>query len=318
MTPVRTFRIGELTCHALNAGSQRLDGGAMFGVVPKPLWERRAAPDDRNRIPLALRCLLVEHEAGLVLVDTGVGNKESDKFIDVYAVDNRGDDGSTRLDDAIASIGFTSRDIKYIINTHLHFDHAGGNTLIRGEPAETAGAPEAADAGGGAGGAAPAGVAELAFPEATYVVQRGELEFARHRNERTAASYLPPNFEPVAAAGRWQLVEGGVEVLPGIRVLPTPGHVPYHQSVVLESAGETACFIGDLIPTVAHLPLPWIMGYDLHPLVTLETKRRFLARAEAEGWVLIFEHEPGPGIGRIELGKKGYEFLPLDTPAGRG
>jgi glyoxylase-like metal-dependent hydrolase (beta-lactamase superfamily II) len=305
MSLVQTFRIGNLTCHALDAGSQRLDGGAMFGVVPKPLWERRAPPDDRNRIPLGLRCLLVEHEAGLVLVDTGVGNKENDKFIDIYAVENRGDDGATRLEDAIASIGFTPRDIKYIINTHLHFDHAGGNTLIRGGRAT------------GAAGAAGTAV-ELAFPAATYVVQQGELDFARHRNERTAASYLPPNFEPVAAAGRWRLVDGEAEILPGIRVLPTPGHVPHHQSILIQSAGETACFVGDLIPTAAHLPLPWVMGYDLHPLVTLETKRWFLARAEAEGWVLIFEHEPGPGIGRIAVGKKGYELLPLDTPSGQG
>jgi len=310
MSLVQTFRIGALTCHALDAGTQRLDGGAMFGVVPKPLWERRAPPDERNRIPLALRCLLVEHEAGLVLVDTGVGNKENDKFLDIYAVENHGVHGVTLLDDATASIGFTAHDIKYVINTHLHFDHAGGNTLIRGERAAIAGAA------GGAGAAETA--VELAFPNATYVVQRGELEFARHRNERTAASYLPPNFEPIAAAGRWRLVEGEQEVLPGIRVLPTPGHVPHHQSIVVESAGETACFIGDLIPTVAHLPLPWIMAYDLHPLVTLETKRRFLAGAERDGWVLIFEHEPGPGVGRVGLGKHGYEFLALDTPVGRG
>jgi glyoxylase-like metal-dependent hydrolase (beta-lactamase superfamily II) len=303
MSLVETFRIGGLTCHALDAGTQRLDGGAMFGVVPKPLWERRALPDERNRITLALRCLLIEHPDGLVLVDTGVGNKENDKFLDIYAVDNHGERGPTRLEDAIEKAGFRASDIKYIINTHLHFDHGGGNTFIRGQAAV-----------GEAGRAVP----EVAFPNATYVVQRGELEFARHRNERTAASYLPPNFEPVAAAGRWQVVEGEREVVPGVRVLPTPGHVPHHQSVVIQNGGETGVFVGDLIPTVAHLPLPWIMGYDLHPLVTLETKRRFLARAEADGWLLIFEHEPGPGMGRIEVGKKGYEFRPLDTLAGRG
>ena len=236
-------------------------------------------------------------------MDTGVGNKENEKFLDIYAVDNRGEHGVTRLEDAIGESGFTPADIKYVINTHLHFDHGGGNTLIRGQ-----------DSPGRPGQAA----AEVAFPNATYVVQRGELEFARHRNERTVASYLPPNFEPVTAAARWHLVEGEDEVLPGLGVMPTPGHVPHHQSVVIRDRGETGVFVGDLIPTVAHLPLPWIMGYDLHPLVTLETKRRFLARAEADGWLLIFEHEPGPGVGRIELGKKGYEFRPLDTLVGPG
>jgi glyoxylase-like metal-dependent hydrolase (beta-lactamase superfamily II) len=252
-----------------------------------------------------------------VLVDTAVGNKENDKFHDIYAVENRSAARGTMLDDALAAIGFTSRDIKYVINTHLHFDHAGGNTMVRGErPVERAQSGPAEVAGRRA--AAPVEAVELAFPNATYVVQRGELEFARHRNERTIASYFPPNFEPVAAAGRWRPVDGEAEVVPGIRVLPTPGHVPHHQSIVIESAGERACFVGDLIPTAAHLPLPWIMGYDLHPMVTLETKRHFLSRAEADRWLLILEHEPGPGIGRIVLGKRGYEFRPLDTLVGRG
>jgi glyoxylase-like metal-dependent hydrolase (beta-lactamase superfamily II) len=303
MRLVETFVVGDVRCHAVDAGSLRLDGGAMFGVVPKPLWERRALPDERNRIRLGMRCLLIEHADGPVLVDTGVGNKESEKFTDIYAVENHGIAGPTRLDDAIASIGFTSLDIKYVINTHLHFDHCGGNTRAGGEVG-------VADGG--------AGAAELAFPNATYVVQGDELAFARNRNERTVASYLPPNFEPVAAAGRWRLVDGEAEVVPGIRTLPTPGHVPHHQSVVVTSGGETCCFVGDLIPTAAHLPLPWIMGYDLHPLVTLETKRRFLARAEAERWLLVLEHEPNLGVGSIELGKRGYELVPLDTPASPG
>ena len=295
MSQPQTFRIGRLTCHTLDAGSQRLDGGAMFGVVPKPLWERRAPPDERNRIPLALRCLLIEHDDGLVLVDTGVGNKENEKFLDIYAVENGGETGPTRLEDAIVNKGFRPADIKYVINTHLHFDHAGGNTVR--------------DAGG---------AVRLAFPNATYVVQRGEVDFARRRNERTQASYLPPNFEPVAAADRWRLLDGEAEVVPGLSVLPTPGHVPYHQSILVQSGGETGCFIGDLIPTVAHLPLAWIMGYDLEPLVTLEQKRRFLGRAEVEGWLLIFEHEPGPGVGHLTREAKGHAFVSLDTPAGAG
>ena len=296
MSLVQTFSVGGFTCHALNGGRQRLDGGAMFGVVPRPLWERRAPPDERNRIPLLLRCLLIEHDDGLALVDTGVGNKENDKFVDIYAVENMGKNGPTQLEDAIVEAGFTPDDIKYVINTHLHFDHGGGNTVLR----------------------APGRTAALAFPNATYVVQRGELEFARHRNERTQASYLPPNFEPVDAAGRWHLLEGRATVVPGIEVIPTPGHVPFHQSVVVRSEGEVACFIGDLIPTVAHLPLPWIMGYDLEPLVTLEAKREFLARAEREDWLLVFEHEPGAGVGRLVRLERGLAFEPLDTSTGQG
>jgi glyoxylase-like metal-dependent hydrolase (beta-lactamase superfamily II) len=266
----------------LEGGTQRLDGGAMFGVVPKPLWEKRIAPDERNRIPLALRCLLVEHDDGLVLVDTGLGNKETAKFRDIYGVQNAGAAGRTLLEDALAELRYGPDDVRWVINTHLHFDHAGGNTCR--------------DA---------AGAVRPGFPQARYVVQRRELEFARHTNERTAASYLPHNFEPVT----FQLVDGETEVLPGIRCLPTPGHVPFHQSVLLESGGERACFLADLVPTTAHLPLPWIMGYDLEPLVTLESKRRLYARAEAEQWLLLFEHDPAVAAGRLQRGQKGFALV---------
>jgi len=277
-----SFKVGRLTCHALEGGRQRLDGGAMFGVVPKPLWQRRIPADDRNRIPLALRCLLVEHDDGLVLVDTGLGNKEDAKFKDIYGVVNEGKGGRTGLEDALAELGHAPEDVRWVINTHLHFDHAGGNTYRE------------------AGGAV-----RLAFPRATYVVQKGELEFARHTNERTAASYLPPNFEPVT----FMLVSGEADPLPGIRCLPTPGHVPFHQSVLVESAGERVCFVADLVPTAAHLPLPWIMGYDLEPLVTLESKRRLYQRAEAEGWLLFFEHDPTVIAGRLGREGKGFGLV---------
>src|SRR5438445_1623178 len=255
-------------------------GRPRFGdVVPKPLWQRRIPADERNRIPLALRCLLVEHDAGLVLVDTGLGNKEDDKFKDIYGVANEGKNGRTQLEDALAELGYQPADIRWVIDTHLHFDHAGGNTYRD-----------------------PSGRVTPSFPQARYVVQRKELEFARHTNERTAASYLPPNFEGVP----FSFIDGEAEPLPGIRCLPTPGHVPYHQSVLVESGGERVCFLADLVPTSAHLPLPWIMGYDLEPLVTLESKRRLYARAEAEGWLLFFEHDPAVVAGR--LGREGKAF----------
>jgi glyoxylase-like metal-dependent hydrolase (beta-lactamase superfamily II) len=247
----------------------------MFGVVPRTLWKTRTEPDERNRIPLAMRCVLVEHAAGLVLIDTALGNKEEAKFLDIYGIENGGLEGATQLEDALATAGFLPRDVRTVINTHLHFDLAGGNTTMD---------PELEDD--------PRRHVRPAFPNATYVVQRRELEFARATNERTRASYLPHNFEPIAAAGRWRLLEGDGEVLPGISVRLTPGHVPFHQAVLVQDGGETAAFVADLIPTAAHLPLPWIMGYDLEPLRTLESKRRLLEDAVRGGWRLVFEHDP--------------------------
>lgn len=272
-----TFNVGRLRCHALEGGRQHLDGGAMFGIVPKALWARRAPPDDKNRIPLALRCLLIEHDDGLVLIDTGIGNKENEKFIDIYGVDNAGQDGRTQLEDALAELGHRPEDIRWVINTHLHFDHAGGDKSREG----------------------------LAFPRARYVVQRGELDFATHTNERTAGSYLQHNVDAVP----FQLIDGEAEILPGIRGLPTPGHVPYHQSILIQSGGEQACFVADLVPTAAHLPLPWIMGYDLEPLVTLQTRKRIYHRAEAEGWLLVFEHDPHVISGRLSKDGKGFGLV---------
>jgi len=285
VTLARSFQVGRVRCHTLEGGRQRLDGGAMFGVVPRPLWQTRAVPDERHRIPLAMRCLLVEHPDGLVLIDTALGNKEDRRFLDIYGVENAGLEGATQLEDALASAGYLPADVRWVINTHLHFEHAGGNTTLDPELEND-----------------PRLHVRPTFPNATYVVQRDELEFAWHTNERTRASYLPPNFEPIAAAGRWTLVEGDVEVLPGISVRPTPGHVPFHQAVLVRDAGETAAFMADLIPTTAHLPLPWIMGYDLEPLRTLESKRAFLRDATEGGWRLVFEHDPvvASGIAVVE------------------
>jgi len=300
MTLVHTFTVGSLRCHTLEAGLQRLDGGAMFGVVPKPLWEKRVPPDERNRIPLAMRCLLVEHPDGLILVDTGVGDKDDAKFRDIYGIENQGRNGGTRLDDALAELGFGPQDIKLVVNTHLHFDHAGGNTRLAGASGPLLDTGEF--------GAGPA------FPNAIYVVQRGELEFARKLNERTRASYLPRNFEPVSVANRWKLFNGDGDVVPGISLRMTPGHVPYHQSVVVRDGGETAVFLADVMPTAAHLPLPWIMGYDLEPLRTLESKRHLLRDAVAGDWLLVFEHDPTIATARLEEGIKVLDLRDV-TPA---
>ena len=296
MTLSQRFQVGGLRCHLLEGGFQRLDGGAMFGVIPYPLWSRRVPHDDRHRILLALRCLLVEHPDGPVLVDTGLGNKEDRKFLDIYGVENDGLEGATQLEDALAVAGFLPRDVKWVINTHLHFDHAGGNTTLD---------PELEDD--------PRRHVRPSYPNATYVVQKGELEFARKANERTRASYLPHNWEPIASANRWRLLEGDGELLPGISVRVTPGHVPWLQTVVVRDRGETAAFMSDLIPLTAHLPLPWIMGYDVEPLRTLESKRAFVDEAVREGWKLVFEHDPAVAVGRLK--REGKDLTLTDTMA---
>jgi glyoxylase-like metal-dependent hydrolase (beta-lactamase superfamily II) len=280
---VQTRTLGRWQVHAIHAGSQRLDGGAMFGVVPKPLWQRRIAPDDRNRIPLAMRCLLIEHEVGPILIDTGAGNKEDSKFRDIYGIENDGPDGRTRLEAGLAQIGIRPDDVAIVIDTHLHFDHAGGNTWRD-----------------------PAGAIRPTFPKARYVVQAGELDYATHTNERTAASYFPHNFAAIRDGGQFDLARGERRIADGVTVVPTPGHTPHHQGVLLDSGGERAFYLADLVPTTAHLPLPWIMGYDVEPLVTLETKRRILRRALDEEWLLVFEHDATTAWGRVAFDGKAY------------
>ncbi len=282
---VERRKIGDFTVHAIQAGGQKLDGGAMFGVVPKPLWERRIRPDERNRIQLGMRCLLIEHPSGLVLIDTGAGNKENEKFKDIYGLENEGADGATLLEDGLKQIGITPPDVTLVINTHLHFDHAGGNTRNRSD-----------------------GSLEISFPNATYIVKRGEYEFATRPNERTVASYFERNYTPLEAAEKIEFVSREKEIVKGIRVIPTPGHTPFHQSILIESAGERAFYLGDLVPTHAHLPLPWIMGYDIEPLVTLETKRGILKQALEEQWLLIFEHDATIAWGRVEHDGKAYRL----------
>ncbi len=282
---VESRTIGSLRVHALQAGLQQLDGGAMFGVVPKTLWERKIPADARNRIPLGMRCLLIEHPDGLVLVDNGAGNKETDKFYGIYGIENSplGGIGPTQLESALAEAGFSPADVTMVINSHLHFDHAGGNTT-RAESGEIA----------------------LSFPAASYIVRRGEWDWAHRTNERTSASYFPHNFDPVREAGRLELVDDDVELLPGIQLRHTPGHTPHHQGILVTSGSERLFYVADMAPTVAHVPLPWIMGYDVEPLVSLETKRRMWAEAVSEGWTVMFEHDATSAWGRIVSDGKGY------------
>jgi glyoxylase-like metal-dependent hydrolase (beta-lactamase superfamily II) len=287
---VQSRTLGSLRIHAIQAGGQRLDGGAMFGVVPKVLWQRKIDADERNRIQMGMRCLLIEHPDGLVLLDTGAGTKEDQKFVDIYGMELTADvptqrAGETALEAGIRSLGFTPEDIRVVINTHLHFDHAGGNTRRDAD-----------------------GTLIPTFPNATYIVQSGEYEYATHTNERTAASYFAQNFTPLHDSGRMHLVDGDVELVRGITARRTPGHVPYHQSVLIESGAERAIFLGDVIPTAHHVPLAWIMGYDVEPLRTLESKRALLRDAAAEQWLMIFEHDATHAWGTIAPDAKGYAY----------
>ncbi len=290
-TPLlQTRQLGSLRIHAIQAGGQRLDGGAMFGVVPKVLWQRKIEADERNRIQMGMRCLLIEHPDGLVLIDTGAGNKEDQKFIDIYGMELQADlpeqrPDETALETGIRAAGFVPDDVKVVINTHLHFDHAGGNTRRDAE-----------------------GAIVPTFANATYVVQGGEYAWATHTNERTAASYFPPNFASLRASGQLQLIDGDVEIVRGITARVTPGHVPFHQSLLVESGAERACFLGDVMPTTNHVPLAWIMGYDVEPLRTLESKRALLREAAADNWLLIFEHDAFHAWGSVTPDAKGYAY----------
>lgn len=289
MSRVTTLRVGRLRVHAIEAGHQRLDGGAMFGVVPRPLWERRIPADERHRITLAMRPLLVEHDDGLVLIDTGLGNKEAEKFRDIYGVENAGAEGRTALEDALAELGHRSEDVRIVVDTHLHFDHAGGNTFVAPDDAERR--------------------VQAAFPNARYVIHRREFEYATHANERTQGSYFDHNWRVLVEEGRVDFRDGPAGVIvPGVRLLVTPGHTPWHWSVLLEDQGEALLYPADTVPTAAHLPLPWIMGYDVEPLRTLESKRALYTRGTAEGWRVVFEHDARIVGGRLVEGERGVEL----------
>ena len=282
------MRLGDFELLTLSDGTFRLDGGAMFGVVPKPLWEKRAPADARNRISLGMRPLLVQSGARRILIDAGIGDKMSDKEIEIYAIDR-----TAALDHALAAHGLTPADIDVVVATHLHFDHAGGFTRL-------------AD-----------GVVRPSFPHATYYVRRGEWDDATHTHERNRASYLADNFVPLEAAGVLRFIEDDGEVLPGLSVWRTGGHTMHHQLIRLESGGRTAVYVADLMPTTAHVDPAWVMGYDLYPMDTFLYKKRFVREAIDREYVIFFEHDPAIAAGIIRE-KNGRPYVePLSTDAGR-
>jgi glyoxylase-like metal-dependent hydrolase (beta-lactamase superfamily II) len=267
----------------LDGGNFWLDGGAMFGVVPKVLWGKKSAPDEKNRIRLRANSLLVRAHGKTIVIETGNGTKWEPKQRAIYNV-QEGDP----LVDSLAENGVQPHEVDLVINTHLHFDHAGGNTRIEN------------------------GRVVPAFPRARYVVRRGEVEHASAPTERDRASYFPENFQPITEAGLWNLVEGDTQILPGISVAGIPGHNANIQAVILTAGGKKLAFVADLLPTRHHIPLPWIMAYDLYPLQTLETKRQWLPRIVKENWMVVFGHDPDVAAATLHEHGGKIEFEPVD------
>ena len=266
----RTIRLGDIDIVTVSDGFFYLDGGAMFGVVPKTFWEKKAPPDDRNRIRMAMRCILLR-AARTMLIDAGCGDKMTPKQADIYRFER-----DFNLRHSLSAAGTSPEAIDVVLATHLHFDHAGGFT------------ERAAD-----------GSIRPRFPRAQYVIRRGEFEDAMNPNERTKGSYFLENYKPLAEHNVLQLVDDDVSIMPGVRVRRTGGHTMHHQIVLIESAGKTAVFAADLLPTAAHLPEVWVMGYDLFPLDTLNFKRAFLREAIEREYLILFEHDPNIAAGYI-------------------
>lgn len=272
------MRLGDLELTVVGDGDFGLDGGAMFGVVPKVLWEKAKPPDALNRIRMATNCLLVERGSDLLLVDSGIGDKYDARFRANYAMDET----AARLPDSIRRAGHAPADVTHVLLSHLHFDHCGWNTRYDG------------------------GTLVPTFPRARYWLERGEVEHARAPNERDRASYDPRNWEPLFEAGVVEVFDGEAEPMPGVRAVKAPGHNADMCIVLLDGGNdERGVYWADLVPTTAHVPYPWIMGYDLYPLTTLETKKRWLPRAAAEGWLCVFEHDAETPLARLVEEKPG-------------
>lgn len=274
---------GDLTLTTVETGTFRLDGGTMFGVVPRVLWERTDPADENNRIAMAMRVLCIDADERRVLIDSGAGTTLNEKMIRNYCIDTAG------LGAALTGAGIDPESVTDAIATHLHFDHAGGWTYR--------------DTGG---------AMKLTCPRAIHYVQRRQWEAALHPNEKDRASFLPENYLPIEEEEMLELIDGEREIAPGITVIPTEGHTPGHQVVLIESQGRRLLYCGDLIPLASHVNLPYIMSFDHLPLETLEEKRRMLGLAADEGWILFFEHDPAVAActvrrtdrGRFEIAEK--------------
>jgi len=275
--------LGKFEIYGLRDGFFFLDGGAMFGVVPKTLWEKKFPADKKNRIKLALNSILIKTAKELILVETGIGGDLNPKFYDYYSVERK-----PGLVLSLEKLGYQAEDIDLVVNTHLHFDHCGGNTSKneKGEDAPT-------------------------FPKARYIIQKGEWEDALHPSERDKASYLEQNFLPLKKHGLLQLVDGNKEISEGVEVIVVPGHTSRHQCLKVSTGGKVFFFLGDLVPTSAHVGLSYIMSYDLFPQQTLENKREYFEQAIEEDWILAFNHDPEHFFGKVKKVNNKYTFETL-------
>jgi glyoxylase-like metal-dependent hydrolase (beta-lactamase superfamily II) len=275
------MRFGNVILHLVSSGTYWEDGGGLFGLVPKALWEQVGQPDERNRLHFDTHCLLIETAKERILVDTGYGDKLSEKERNFISIEGEG-----QLLKNLERLGVAPQDVELVINTHLHGDHCGGNTQY------------AAD-----------GTVVPTFPRATYCVQRLELADASFPNERTRATYLQENFAPLQQAGQLRVLWGDTRLTPEVRAMVTPGHTRAHQCVVIESAGQTAVFLGDLASWPVQMErLAWVAAYDVEPLVSIETKRNVVRWAIENHVLLIFEHHPEIGAGYLHETERSDRF----------
>jgi glyoxylase-like metal-dependent hydrolase (beta-lactamase superfamily II) len=271
--------LGDFEITILSDGPYLLDGGAMFGVVPKPLWQKRMTPDAENRILLGLNTVLLRDGKRTIVIETGIGNKLDEKLRGIYSAQER-------LLDAFAAAGVKPEEVDIVINSHLHFDHCGWNTRRHED-----------------GSVVPT------FPNARYFAHRGEVEHGRLQLERDRISYIADNYEPLIASGQMTLLEGPAEITSGISTEIFPGHTAQMMAIHIESGGRHACYISDLIPTSAHLDVTWCMGYDLDPLSVIEERKRFYKRAIPEEWLVIFTHDHDRPFGYVTLNERGKPVM---------
>ena len=266
--------LGDFELTVVSDGTYLLDGGGLFGVVPKSLWSKKVMADEQNRVAAGLNSLLVRTGKQNVLIETGIGNKLSDKMVRIYGQ-------PAKLLQNLHTVGIAPEDIDIVINTHLHFDHCGWNTVRKD------------------------GRIMPTFPDAKYYAPEGEWQYARHPTERDAISFISENYDPLVERGQMTLLSGGEEIVPGISVRTFPGHTAHMQAVIVESGGKTACYISDLIPTSAHLDLAWGMAFDLYPLQAIESKSRYYAEAIPKRWLTVFTHDDQVPWGFVEMQAKG-------------